>query len=693
MPQREVHLRDYLEILRKYDFVICLSFLLICGTALIVSLRLPKIYAASTLILFVQSPSSPPVSSTSLFQNVLSGGIDRSEMETVGQRFSTESMLVSSIEKLEDAEIGGVRYLPPTSGLKRNLKAKIRSDTRYIELSLRLREDEGGERNAALLINQLLSEMQALRSREEQAKVDRRRKFLDAKLVELLQQVKHQEESALYFVREHGSPATWYPQLSSLFEQRTILQRRQMQLEQNLRGAQLELAHLFKEIEKYPEYVKISETVSYDPIWLYQTEKLADLESKQVGLEQQVGENSPEIKVLDAQIEAIKSSLKDLVAEQTTTSITQGPSALYAGIRDRLITLQTAVLRTENNITQVKPQLEAIDLNFKQLVVEIPENEMFLEKLRREIGAIQELKKEIYKQSLEAETLLAGSDYWRNESGHRRLRGGIEVVDSAVPRKIAVSPRIKFVVTLAGVIGCTVGLSIAFLIEYFGNVYRRVEDIQSELDLLHLGTITQIKGQEELPPVISEDYRTVATNIDLSKPETGKQVLMMTSCTDDEAVSIVTANLGITLASVKEAVLIVDCNFARPTQHRIFHTSSDFDWTISHGNAQVDWERVIQHTGISNVDLLHSESFSSNPIDFLCLPRLQTFFQQLRKRYELILIDTPPVLPTADSLLLSIHCDAVVLVVDLDHTTRERLRMARDRLANTKIPVLGFIET
>ena len=119
MSEREVHLRDYLAVLQKYDFVICPSVLLLLGSALVVSVRLPKIYQASTLLLFDKPASNPPVSSANVFQNVLSGGVDRSEMETIGQRFLSESILISAIERLEDAQIDGVHYLPSTGKLRR----------------------------------------------------------------------------------------------------------------------------------------------------------------------------------------------------------------------------------------------------------------------------------------------------------------------------------------------------------------------------------------------------------------------------------------------------------------------------------------------------------------------------------------------------------------------------------------------
>jgi uncharacterized protein involved in exopolysaccharide biosynthesis len=117
----------------------------------------------------------------------------------------------------------------------------------------------------------------------------------------------------------------------------------------------------------------------------------------------------------------------------------------------------------------VKPQLERVDFDLKHLIAKIPENELYLEKLRREINGTYELRKEIYKQSLEAEILLAESDYGRIEWNYRRITGGIEVVDSAVPRKIPVSPRINFIIAVAGIIGGAVGISIALMMEYFGK--------------------------------------------------------------------------------------------------------------------------------------------------------------------------------------------------------------------------------
>ena len=113
-----------------------------------------------------------------LFQSVLSGGIDKSEVETINQRFATDSMLTRAIENLEDTNLAGVRHFPPVGYLKKHLMVRSRPDTQYIDISLSLTEEQGGERNAALLINQLVDDLQTMRRQEEMDRSVYRKKLL-----------------------------------------------------------------------------------------------------------------------------------------------------------------------------------------------------------------------------------------------------------------------------------------------------------------------------------------------------------------------------------------------------------------------------------------------------------------------------------------------------------------------------------
>lgn len=688
MSQKAVHLRDYLVILRNYDFIICLSIMLTLGTALIVGIRLPKTYVARTLIEVTPPKSNSSVSSSSLFQTVLSGGIDHNEMETIAQRFSTTSILQSVQDNLENAGVKGVRHLPSTSRLSQNVTARIRPETHYIEVSVQLTEAEGGERNAALLTNELVTELQTVRHQKEKAEAKQRWQLLDEKLDELFEQVQLEEDRALQFVRENGSPATWAPMITNLLEQRVKLREDHENLKSQFAVVELDLDYFQNVIKELPEAVKLSETTSQNPIWLHLRQKLDDLESERIARAKQVGENSPEMQGRDAQIEDLKDKLSETtIQDEITTDSTHGPSPLYSTIQQQLIYLKAAGLRIDHNLEQIESQLAAVEREWQQSLAKIPGNELVLEKLKRKIETYHDLIKEIRKQQIDAEILL-NEDV---ESSHGGIKGGIEIIDAAVPRKDAVSPRIKFIAAIAGIIGTAIGLSIAVLTEYFGNTYRSSDEVASDLDIFDLGRVAAVERYEPSLQPISEDYRTIAANIGLAHPEMKKQVLMLTGCNANEDVSTVTANLGTTMSSIKERVLIVDCNLSQPIQHQIFNLSLDSHPTEPF-EEQLDWSQLTLQTHIPNLDLLSASIFAANPIDFLRLPRLHVFFEQLRERYELILLDAPPILPTADSLVLSAHADAIILAVNLDQTTQQDLRSARDRIVHAQIATLGFIE-
>ena len=694
MPQKEVHLRDYLAVIRKYDFIIFLCFLLLIGTALVVSLHLPKTYVASTLLLFDQPASGPPIPSANVVQNVLSGGVDRSEMETIGQRFLSESMITAAIEQLEESEIGGVHYLPSVGKLRRNLQSKSRSDSQYIELSLSLSEGEGGERNAALLTNQLVAEMQALRRKKDTAKLDQRRQLLQEKWETLLAQVGKTENIASEFVRQNGGPGTWREKLSSAFTRRGFLRGNLEQLKWGIGSSEKELEHLRAEIKNHLEYTKVTETVGTNPIWLSQMERLIGLEIQKTGqIAAGTGENAPGMQSIKAQIEDIEDRLSASIDNESVTSTTHGVSALYSAVQERLINLRTSILRAQHNLPLVKAQLEAVERELKQLLRAIPENELLLERLKREIDFKHELTKETFTRILQTEILLAESDPSHATSSAGNTVGGLEIVDGAVPRKIPMSPRIKAIVAIAGIVGLALGISIALLKEYFSTTYNSPEEAEFDIDTLYLGHVSICAETNVVTQPVSEDYQQLAANINLSYPEIKKQVLMLAGCDHDDSVSVITANLGVTLASVKDSVLVVDCNLLAPQQHEMFGASSDSAQQSEQISAPTDWQRAIQKTGIANVDLFSIRSVASTPIELLHSPRVQGLFEQLREHYELILLDTPPLLTSADGIALGTHADAVVAVLNLATTTRKSLRSTRDRMAKAKIPVLGFIET
>ena len=459
MPQKEEPLRTYLQFIRKYAFVICLSALLVLGTALVIALRLPKTYSASTLMQLIQNNAASPISSNNLFQTVFSGGVDRREMATISERFSTESMLNAAIENLEESGQQGVQHLPSVGYLKRSLKAQIHPDADYIELSIELTEDQGGERNAALLVNQLARDMQTLRSEDEKTRSAKRQKFLEQKRQESEEEIQELIDETLKFVRENGSPETWYPKLSSLLEQYRNLQERLGISEQELHAARGRLTHLQNRQRNLPQQTQISETQNHNPLWLHLQEKLVDLESQRIGDAEKVGKSSHEIRGFNAQIEEVQKRSDN--TPKTTTTITYGTSPHYTYIQNQLIDLPPLIESHQNTTEQLKKELQETKSQLDKLLDQIPVNQHTFTQLRAKIELAGTIRTEISKRYLESEIVSAELDVSASK------KGGIEVVDIAIPRKIPVSPQFKLIVILAGIVGLCFGITLALVIEYF----------------------------------------------------------------------------------------------------------------------------------------------------------------------------------------------------------------------------------
>lgn len=477
MPQSEEHLRDYLQLVRKHDFTICLSVLLVLGTALAISLRLPKTYAASTLMQLVQPSATPSLSSANLFQSVLSGGGDRRAMTTLSSRFTTESMLNTAIENLEDTrDIEGVAYLPAIGKLKRVLKAQVQPDSDYIVLTLELTEAEGGERNAALLVNQLVADMQVLRRVDEKTKLAERHRFLKEKQADIDVETEKSLNAILQFVRENGSPEIWSPLLTNMLERRASLKTQLEAARQNLEATRSHIAYLAEQRRLLPEQTQLSETTTHNPVWLFQQEKLFTLKSQQVADAEKVGKDLSELKGLDAQITAVETEAER--TEPTTTTVTSGISPSQTYIQNQLLELTPALSRYENAQKQLQAQLQTLETELAQLIAQVPENQYFLTQLLARVQKNNALTEEIAKRALEAEILSAESTV---PTSRNRL-GGIEIIDRAAPRKVPVSPQLKLIVIIAGVVGLTIGVSLALFIEYFSGANEKQKSVGVNLE-------------------------------------------------------------------------------------------------------------------------------------------------------------------------------------------------------------------
>lgn len=189
---------------------------------------------------------------------------------------------------------------------------------------------------------------------------------------------------------------------------------------------------------------------------------------------------------------------------------------------------------------------------------------------------------------------------------------------------------------------------------------------------------------------ISEQYRTVRTNIQFSSVDEEIKTIMVTSAGPSEGKSTTAGNLAITFAQQEKKVLLVDADLRKPTVHYTFNQTNTFGLTTVLAG-QISLSEAIDLTDIENLSVLTSGPIPPNPAELMGSKSMERFLAEAKKAYDIILFDTPPILVVTDAQVLANSCDGTVLVVYSGRTEMEQATKAKELLAATNGKLLGAV--
>lgn len=189
---------------------------------------------------------------------------------------------------------------------------------------------------------------------------------------------------------------------------------------------------------------------------------------------------------------------------------------------------------------------------------------------------------------------------------------------------------------------------------------------------------------------ISEVYRTLRTNIQFASVERPFQVIMITSSQPGEGKSITVSNLAVTYAQEGKKVLIIDADMRKPSLHQFFSLPNRAGLSSVLNNESSRLE-VIKDTIVDNLYLLPSGPIPNTPSELLSSDTMRNLLDQLRNDFDVILIDTPPILAVTDSAIVSVMCDAVVIVAAAGKVKKNRLQKAKEQLDHVNANVIGIV--
>lgn len=272
------------------------------------------------------------------------------------------------------------------------------------------------------------------------------------------------------------------------------------------------------------------------------------------------------------------------------------------------------------------------------------------------------------------------------------------IIDDAGFNPKPISPRTSLNLTVAGILGLLIGLTVAVLRDLLDNTIKTPKDIEATTDAAVMAHIAYDPSMSKTPLLTdinshdprNEGFRLLRTNLQFLNLENPPRSFVITSAVPGEGKTSTATNLAIALAQTGKRVLLVDGDLRRPQDARVLGLESSVGLTtvLVNRSELVD---AIQHHDPSGIDFLASGPIPPNPTEILQVQPTRDLFDKLRDLYDVVVVDAPPLLPVADAALLATHCDGAILVIRHGRTTKEQLTQATGRLEQVGARLFGLL--
>jgi succinoglycan biosynthesis transport protein ExoP len=689
-PQsKEVHLRDYLNVILKHRWTVLALTAVVVAFVTIKTLTTTYIYRATCQILIERG--TPNIVS---FQDVFMLDSSTDYYQTQYRLLQSPSLVLRAIENLNlennplfyplpaQAKEGQVsaayahnlnpqqRQSALISTFLGGLKINPIDGTLLVDISFESPHPELAATAANGLAEAYIEQNLELKIGISQDAIE----FLTKKIDELRVKVE-ESESALERYKEEK-------EIITVEEREMITPQKLAELNSQLLKAQLrrvELETLYNQIEKLSEQPEMVESTP---------------------------------RILDSRfIQSLKSEKIALEKEYSKINRKYGPK-------------HPAIIRLSSQIATIKQKIELeVSKIVNSIKVEYELSKARENVLKRQFEEMKRQALELSKKGIEYAALKRLADSNREVYGTllKRLREtdvtedietlNIRIVDRAEVPRSPVRPAKSKNIMLSVIVGLTLGIGLAFLLEYMDNTIKTHEDIEQRVQLPFLGTIPTIRfnsqdnGKESEPSssenkdlitsthprsTSSEAYRSVRTSALLSTPESPPGKILIASAVPYEGKTITAANLAITMAQAGGKTLLLDTDLRKPRIHQIFtlDNTTGLSNIITTGQDPLSF---IKKTDIPNLNVLTSGPIPPNPAELLGSNRMHELMKTFAANFDRIILDSPPLIVVTDASILSTICDGVILVVQANRTGLDVIQRGKELLQDVNARIIGVV--
>ena len=463
-------------------------------------------------------------------------------------------------------------------------------------------------------------------------------------------------------------------------------------------------------------------------------EQLVQLEVQYTTLKvQDYSDDHPKMLKLNQEIVETKENLKQECLKIAAGENIVDPISQIQKFMEESITLEIEIQTYRAQENALKEVIENYERNLNTL----PDKELRLVQLMRD----KEVNENIYLMLLQKreEARIAEAE---------RI-GNIRIIDPAKVPMDPVKPRKTLNLILGLILGSVMGIGLAFVLEYLDNSVKTVEEAEQISELSVLGTIPQIKttiknttvknlkkqGQRKISEMISklitehnsklpesEAFRSLRTNLQFTAIDSPLKTILITSSNPNEGKSLIAANLSITTAQLGLKTLLIDADLRKPTLHNLFlkkrepglinmltsikndlirsnnieeieqvSTSGDLLSQQNTEDIKINLKNFIVSTHIANLDLLTCGIIPPNPSEILASKMMINILCKLKKQYNAIFIDTPPINVVTDAGILGSIVDGSILVIKSGSSTTKDIQRAKSLLKKAQAKIIGLV--
>jgi len=667
MAQYDINLREYWRVVRKRKGIVILTTLLLTVFSIIMAfVRAPTPrYEATCSVKFEKA-----ISPIGIYTQIISwgpGNVIETQMAVI-KSYPVFIKVAKALGRITGAEDSDAAVGQIISELQSQTKVTQEGNSNIVNITASASRPSF----AGALANQVAVAYKEARTQEINQRISEAIKFIEGQLAIVGERLARSEDRLQQFRREKDIVAL-SSQSSSLLSRAESLENRLAETME----ATLELGAVVRRI-KETSSLPLSSKRSFSAdkaSALYQrlNSKLVDLMLDRDSLLIQYTSSHPQVVELNKQIAGI--------ARKMTIEL-----------ESQLTILSQREKRFREELLIVNRQIQAL-----------PIKGLELSRLERDVTRTSE----IY-------TLLETKHQEALIQNAERPEEVIIVRPAFEPSQPINRPNLLSSGLLGAMIGLVLGLVFAFIAETFDTSLGAIDDIEQTLGLPVVGLIPYVESKEDQPTliphfssqsVLAESFRSLRTNIQFGALEKDTKTIVVTSATPLEGKTVVAANLAIAMAQGGLKTCLLGTDLRKPTLYKLFGLNASpglTDFLLSNGDSSkaiktvsdlmmgtMGVDQIMLTPGIDNLHIVTCGRIPSNPAELLESEKFKGFLDALYDYYDVILMDTPPLISAADAFILATKADGVLLVYRAGQVSRGILKRVKGQLEQVKANVIG----